>query len=308
MKTLSAIVVSTLFATFAVGCADQVPLQNDLETASYALAEGSPEAIGLLGFLNSPTTTIDVLDTDVPLNRRSARNLVHHRDGFDGVAGTYDDNLFDSIAEVDAVRWIGPAAMGSLITFANHQNWVPSGDDTLGNWDGVVFTVDEAAATLDFVNQASHDLLDHDLGLDRRAATSIVTAQPLASIGQLAGLYYVGSSALTIVKSAADKAVATPSLDETFASDLARHLGDWYEVHAADVTEAGGNALLDARAAISVDLIEAITDTEDDPYGFDLETTDLLAHPDVAFPGSDAVWFGAYDKATGDLIEVVRYE
>ena len=53
---------------------------------------------------------------------------------------------------------------------------------------------------------------------------------------------------------------------------------------------------------------EQVTDTEDDPFGYDLTTTDLLAHPAVAFPGADAVWFGAYDKATGELIEVGRFE
>ena len=88
------------------------------------------------------------LDHDVPLNRRAARNLIHHRDGFDAVAGTYDDNLFDHLAEVDAVRWVGTSAMASLVSFAFTQNWVPTADDVLGTWDGVVFTVAEAEATL----------------------------------------------------------------------------------------------------------------------------------------------------------------
>jgi hypothetical protein len=306
MKTLSAIVVSTLFATLTVGCADSASSSDGLETTRFALAEGSPEAIGLLEFLNTPTTSVDVLDKQVPLNRRTARNLVHHRDGFDGTAGTYDDNLFDTLAEVDAVRWVGPAAMDSLVTFALNQNWVPSGDDTLGNWDGVTFTVAEAAATLAFANEASLDLLDYDLGLDRRAAMAIVSGQPIASIEALAGLYYVGKSALDILKAAAED--AAPSLDETFTEDLSRHLGEWYETYGADVAAAGGNDLLSAQEAISADLVELVTDTEDDPFGYDLTTTDLLAHPDVAFPGSDAVWFGAYDKATGELLEVARFE
>ncbi len=305
MKTLSAIVVSTLFATFAVGCADQAPLQDGLEIASYALAEGSPEAIGLLGFLNSPTTTIDTLDHDVPLNRRSARNLIHHRDGFDGVAGTYDDDLFETLAEVDAVRWVGPAAMDALTSFALHQNWVPSGDDVLGSWDGVIFTVDEATACLDLTNAASLEQLDDELGLDRRAATAIVAAQPVGSVAELAGLYYVGKSALNILKAAAEPA---QSLDERFVADFSLHLGEWYAAYGADVTKAAGNDLLEAQAAISIDLVERITDTEDDPFGYDLTTTELLAHPDVVFPGSDIVWFGAYDKATGDLIEIGRFE
>ncbi len=308
MKTLSAIVVSTLFATLAIGCADQAPSSDGLGTATLALAEGSPEAIGLLEFLNAPTTTIEVLDHDVPLNRRTARNLVHHRDGFDGVTGTYDDNLFDTLAEVDAVRWVGPSAMDAMIYFAENQNWVPAGDDTLGSWDGVTFTVTEAEVTLDFVNAASLDLLDHDLGLDRRAANSIVAAQPVLSVEQLSGLYYVGKTALTVLKVAAADAVPAPSLDDVFVGDLTRHLTEWYAVHGADVAASGGNDLEGARAAVSADLVEQITQSEDDPFDYDLATTDLLAHPDVAFPGSDAVWFGAYDKATGELIEIVSFE
>ena len=307
MKTLSTIVACTLVATLAVGCAD-APSADSLETSTLALAEGSPEAVGLLAFLNDPTTTIDVLDVDVPLNRRTARNLIHHRDGFDGIAGTYDDNLFDSLAEVDGVRWVGPAAMDQLVYFATHQSWVPSGDATLGRYDGIAFTVDEAELTLDFVNSASLDLLDHDLALDRRAAVAIVAAQPVASVKELAGLYYVGTTALRALKEAAVAAAPAPSLDEAFAADLTAHLAEWYAAHGADVAAAGGQDLESARAAVSADLVEQVTESSEDPCGYDLDAVDLLAHPDVVFPGGDTVWFGAYDKETGELIEIVSFE
>jgi hypothetical protein len=307
MKTLAIIVISTCFATLAFGCDNAAPAEENLDTATLALVEGSPEAVGLLEFLNDPTTTVEVLDHDVPLNRRAARNLIHHRDGFDGVSGTYDDNLFDHLAEVDAVRWVGTSAMASLVNFAFTQNWVPSADDVLGTWDGVVFTVSEAEATLALANASTEAELDFALALDRRAAASIVNAQPIETLAELSSLYFVGGSALTLLKEAA----ATPevlSLDERFVGDLSRYLDEWYAVYGADVSAAGGHDLAEAQAAISIDLIEAITHSDEEPFGYDLTTTHVVVHPAVVFPGADTMWFGAYDATTGELIEIGRFE
>lgn len=307
MKTLATIVISTCFTTLAFGCGDTLPAGENLDTATLALVEGSPEAIGLLEFLNDPTTTVDVLDHDVPLNRRAARNLIHHRDGFDGKPGTYDDNLFDHLAEVDAVRWVGTSAMASLVNFAFTQNWVPSADDVLGTWDGVVFTVAQAEATLALVNASTEVELDDDLGLDRRAAASIVMAQPIETLAELSTLWFVGNSALNILKEAAE-APALLSLDERFAEDLAQHLGEWYGLYGADVAKAGGRDLAEAHAAISTDLIEAVTDISNSPFSYDLTTTDVVVHPAVVFPEAATLWFGAYDAETGELVDIGRFE
>ena len=79
-----------------------------------AITEGSIDAIALLAFLNDATTTMTVLDYEVPLDKRAAGNLIGHRNGGDDVFGTSDDDLFDSVAEVDAVRWVGPATLDRL--------------------------------------------------------------------------------------------------------------------------------------------------------------------------------------------------
>ena len=70
-----------------IGCAEDDPneptaLEATSEATVFALTEGTPEALGLLAMLNDPTTTLDRLDHEVPLNRRTARNLVLHRDGW----------------------------------------------------------------------------------------------------------------------------------------------------------------------------------------------------------------------------------
>lgn len=48
------------------------------------------------------------------IHTRAANNLVAHRDGADGSFGTDDDDLFDSVEEVDSVDYTGPAAFTQL--------------------------------------------------------------------------------------------------------------------------------------------------------------------------------------------------
>lgn len=306
MKTLSATALSILLALTAIACDAPTPTETGFETSTMALAEGSPEAIGLLEFLNDPTTDVDVLDRDVPLNRRAARNLIHHRNGFDGVAGTYDDNLFDSLAEVDGVRWVGPAAMESLVAFALSESWIPDGDDILGTWDGVTFTVNEAEITLAFANEATLEELDEKLALDRRAAKAIVAAQPIESVEGLAGLYYVGHTALRTLKEASVE--AAESVDQIFLNDLGRYLSEWYALYDASVIEMGGVDLAQAQGALSSDLVAALTASEAASKGYDVESVLVLGHPDVVFPDSEIVWFGAYERDSGELIEIGRIE
>jgi len=190
MRSLAVIIFS---AAVCAGCAT-APL--NLETGDHAITSGSPEAIGVLDLLNDPTTDIDLLDHDAGLNVRAARNLIHHRDGWDGVLGSYDDNLFGDIDEVDSVRWVGPSAIASLVEFAANEGYIPEGADILGTWDNVTFTVDVADAVLTFVNDSDQVTLDVEVGLDRRAADSITAALPIASVEELAGLYFVGTTAL----------------------------------------------------------------------------------------------------------------
>lgn len=69
----------------------------------------------------------------------------------------------------------------------------------------------------------------------------------------------------------------------------------------------GANDLAGARAAVQSSLVEEVTDVEEDPFAHDFGTTIVFRHPDVVYPGSDIVWFGAYDRATGGLLEVYDF-
>ncbi len=66
----------------------------------------------IINLLNDGATA-DALAT-AGVHERAARELAAHRDGADGEFGTPDDDLFDSLEEVDAVDYVGPAAFTQL--------------------------------------------------------------------------------------------------------------------------------------------------------------------------------------------------
>lgn len=70
--------------------------------------------------------TFAQLDKDVALSSRAATNIVAHRDGVDHVHGTADDDPFDTIAELDAVPYVGPVAFAHLVAYAHERGWVPA--------------------------------------------------------------------------------------------------------------------------------------------------------------------------------------
>jgi hypothetical protein len=190
-------------------CADtgeelrEVPADLEPRLAARSAWEGTPEGVAVLALLNDESTTFDVLDNLVPLDRRAAGNLIAHRDGGDRLWGTTDDDVFSNIDEVDRVRFVGPKSLDRLVVYASRTGWVPGGDDLLGVYDGVAFSVEQADATLELVNVLSVEALDDDLALNSRAVDSIINARPIDTVDSLSRLYYVGGSALRTLKGAA---------------------------------------------------------------------------------------------------------
>ncbi len=175
--------MASLVALAGLGCAEVEEL--DLDTAP--LISGTPGAVSVVRFVNEPATTFEVLDGDVPLDRRAAQGLIAGRP-------------FADIVEVDDVSYVGPAALERLRVYAEANGFVPEGDDLLGVYDGVLFTVVEADRALDLVNNMSDGVLHLEVGLDPRAVDSIVTARPILSMSELAELYYVGTAMLGRIK------------------------------------------------------------------------------------------------------------
>lgn len=78
------------------------------------LGEGSAAALSVLALVNDRDHDATGMRTVARLDSRAARNVLAHRDGPDGAPRTDDDDLFDTIAELDAVPRIGPATLRKL--------------------------------------------------------------------------------------------------------------------------------------------------------------------------------------------------
>jgi hypothetical protein len=94
---------------------------------------------------------------------------------------------------------------------------------------------------------------------------------------------------------------------QVFSGDLRRHLVGWYADHGADVAASGGNTLEQAQALVDVSKVSMIDDPEGDPEAHDLGRFVVFSHPDMVWPGSDIVWFGAYDRATGVVSSIYDF-
>ncbi|MGB5811405.1 MAG: proprotein convertase P-domain-containing protein [Polyangiales bacterium] len=81
---------------------------------------GSAEEAGILAFLNDASTTFALLDLEVPLDRRAARNLIDRRERL----------RFSTIDEVDAVAYVGSVALQKILRWSWDNGWVSnaSGD------------------------------------------------------------------------------------------------------------------------------------------------------------------------------------
>jgi phosphatidylserine/phosphatidylglycerophosphate/cardiolipin synthase-like enzyme len=95
--------------------------------ADGGIDEGSPEALGVLKLVNDGAETAATLKSGAGVSTRVANNIVKHRDGADGVAGTADDDKFDTLAELDAIPYVGPATLNALLERARDKGYVAGG-------------------------------------------------------------------------------------------------------------------------------------------------------------------------------------
>jgi subtilisin-like proprotein convertase family protein len=189
-----------------LGCAADLALDpatgvdGKADGALGALVTGTPASVGVLALLNDPSTTFALLDDAVALDRRAAASLIAHRDGPDGAFGTADDDLYDTIEEVDAQYYVGESALTRLAEHAALLGFTPEGDDHLWTVEGVAFTVAEAERSLRIVNEESDGVLRVEVGLDSRSVSGIIAARPIRSVVALGAAYWVGPASLTRIR------------------------------------------------------------------------------------------------------------
>lgn len=218
-----------LALVLACASPSDAPSTSDLALADgkAVIAEGSPEALGVLAMLNDPSTTMTALDVHAALDKRAAEGILAHRDG--PTASNADDNPFGTVQELDDVKYVGDAALAQVLAYATAEGWVAVDDDYYGTIEGVSFTRDEAAAIVDLVNTADLETLDDDVALDSRAANNLVAGRPFAALEDVARVSYVGTSALSDLKEWVDAAtIPTLTTDAAVATLTADVAGLWF--------------------------------------------------------------------------------
>ena len=94
--------------------------------ADGGIAEGSLEAAGVLRVANE--ASLATLKGDVGLVTRTANRIIAFRAGNDAALGTGDDQRFQTLAQLDAVPYVGPVALEELLAYAEAQGYVSAED------------------------------------------------------------------------------------------------------------------------------------------------------------------------------------
>ena len=163
----------------------------------------------VLAMLNHATTTLTILDVNAGLTVTAAKKLIEHRNGADGQHGTEDDDPFDSLDEVDAVKYVGASALGKIKAYA--EKWTPE----LNSDDGPK----DVPKVLLFVNHetTTFDVLNGDVGLTTTQSTNVIAARdgpdgvfgteddgPFATVDDLDAVKYIGTKSIEKIATYAD--------------------------------------------------------------------------------------------------------
>lgn len=119
-------------AAVAAACAPELPTGHDNRDESIfsgegdSVEEGSAEALGILRAANTLDyeTFVEAPPEGVGLAADAAEGIVAYREGDSGDAA--DERLFETLAELDAVDFVGPEAVDKLLDYAHAHDLVPA--------------------------------------------------------------------------------------------------------------------------------------------------------------------------------------
>ena len=245
MRSTGLIPVFLGAAAFAACATDVDPTDGE---SGAAISMPAADAQRVLDLVNYPGTDAKTLDTTIALDARAAKAIIAARNGADGVAPSADDVSFATIAQLDAVAYVGDSALYKLEQYANAHP-APAGATV----EGVVFTGWQEEAVVWGVNRASIAELDADVKLDARAAANLVAKAPFANVGAMGPVAQVGKAALTALRAHAGvwwarmHATTPPACDLTFT------------VVAPDADTADLNELIDDATTLDYPAAEIVT-------------------------------------------------
>lgn len=229
-------------------------VDDEQGTSQLGLSMSAADQALVLARVNDPRTTVALLDAKAGLDQRAAKAIVAVRDGADGLAVTVDDKPFATIAALDAVAYVGDAALSKLLAFAKREPASP--DVTVEN---VRFTGWQAEAVVWGVNTVSVGVLNGLL--DNRAAANLIASRPYASVAAIGAVALVGPNALQALRGQARtwwhaKQNATTSLagtfdDVTFDEPTAKKALELANTAAVDAMLTNGIFLAPANAIVA---------------------------------------------------------
>ena len=155
----------------------------------------------MLELLNDVSTDVSVLKDQVFTAAR--RNIVAARDGSDGLAGTADDELFDSMEAVDDVSWVGPAALSQLYaivegTCEDDPSAVPCDVQAVLDWVNDPATTADDLKSVGVYSRGATRLMQVRAGSDGIAGTADdVVFDTLESIDDVS---YIGASSMAALE------------------------------------------------------------------------------------------------------------
>lgn len=199
------------FVLSALAACDAGPASDESPVTGVSLAEGTHDALAMLALVNEPTTGDALLKAAGVTATATRKAILAHRDATDAKAQTSDDDVFDTVAELDGIKGVGPATLDAVAKYALLHGY---GVDR-GEYLDVYFTEAQATRTLALVNEATVTELDVDASLDKRAAESIVAARPIYSIAKLATVSRVKATALRLLRDHADRTRGPATCDAT---------------------------------------------------------------------------------------------
>ncbi len=177
----------SVLCVLATGCAvSGDPFDDDSETAAALTAAQSARVLDLV---NYPGVDQTALDDVVGLDPRAARAIATYRAGADLRFPSLDDNDITTIAELDALSYIGNAAFSKLSAYAEaHPAPSPITIEqvTFKGWQAEIVAWGANTVPIGVLNGL----------LDNRAAANIMAARPLADVRALAAVPLIGANAL----------------------------------------------------------------------------------------------------------------
>lgn len=201
---------------------------EDFGETSSSLSVAPGDAALILALVNYPGSDVATLDGKAGLDARAANNIITRRNGADGISPSADDDLFDTLEELDAVPYVADAAFSKLLTFAR-ANPVPAGEVV----EGISFLGWESQAVVWAVNTVPASVLDGML--DARASKALIVGRPYSTVTAMGPIAYVGPSALARLQREAGtwwKAMRSGPVEPTLAGTFD---GVEFDLHTATV-------------------------------------------------------------------------